>query len=747
MKINKVERVVIDTHILHHSLLLSSLLSFKKQLRVNAATNPPSAEAQKQFYYAAISTQDFSTYYISVVRLPHKPSEIWQDINNISEIKKKQDLLSQLRVAAACFARLLIQSRTIAEEGNLRPTDINMTKEHSYEDIMSVLQYLNENNSSIPPYRPCVTEFEQYQGHTQLNKLLHYIPVLSPLQLTHKMTMQVGFYESYRQISEQITYIELLKALDHLRERFLTPFQKKSHEYRGNYSLHLYPALESSDTTDTCHTVKLLLSHVAPMEILSSLDNTDDLNANIKSIIRFVKRFVTTKAALKDSLTPYTTENLIGNIDQHTELSKALRFFIDAPKEQHQPKAIEDLRLAYNASAYMVSDADFIQQSSIVKVLFSYSIHSKISVVEFLNNINSIHKNVQFAINSYQSQYYYYVGISQEYDNLFHLLLVASNKSTEALCQTQEVTDSLSPVEQNVIHAAYIIQQVEIKARQLLKLPSCTSTRFIDSLNVLNTSDPDKIYCSDSISFLEENYFAKFIQISPLTLSELDLEKKAFITQITPIPCTYDIASFSTLNLLDKLSSMIYVLKKHTVNRNHQSLNRPLYYYPCLARKSQSVLYIHMVISHKAPEEVVNIQTQAIKELSKEEQGILLFGNVYLEGKKAASNGNDFCQILQTCKHSESDFMDFLTLLNNQLQLNEDILDKAVKESRKKTILIGLVDILPIIPFLPANRLDAYDDLSLYSRDLNASCIQDHPQQIDRTSRASHPPPLRYQQL
>ena len=646
MGINNIQRVVVDTNVLHHSKILSSLVGFKENLEKAPFPRPSSTEAQKQFCYAAISTQDFSTYYLCVVMLPQKPSEIWQDVNNIPELKKEQDLISLLRVSAACFARLFIQSRTFAEGGLAQPQIIDMTTEHSYEDIVTVLQYLNENDTNIPPYWSRMTKDGVYLGQTELSGLQPYIPVLSPLQLQHKQTIPISPSARTSTQSEYITYIELLRGLEYLSKDTLANHQEVLKEYQGNYSLHYYPALP--DLNDTARPQKepyLVLSHLAPMQILHyiNMNKLEGLSKEEKDVIRFVKHFVTTKNAIHKILARHGMHNLIDTCELHHEHNEALRVLHSSSTKMYEQKARETLTFALDSTAYIASPQDFTGTSSIVKILYTQDLHNSIYLNDLFKKIQAIRSYTQAIINDsrqLQQPCYFYLGISQEFTNTFHLVLIVSQKKPETIASSRHNIDSLPIVEQNVLHFAFALEQIEKAASQPIT-PLHSLDGLINRMNVLNSPHTRPIYNDPS---LINSSIKVPLSICKHALSELDLENKSFITCLQPAIDICYTESFNHTTFLSSLVGMTYIIEYRSNQQQSPPLNKAFYYYPCLGKKSQNTLYIHMAISHKAPQEVVNIQKQAIEKLSKEEQGILLCGNLYLESKQAASNGDDQCQ-------------------------------------------------------------------------------------------------------
>ena len=91
-------------------------------------------------------------------------------------------------------------------------------------------------------------------------------------------------------------------------------------------------------------------------------------------------------------------------------------------------------------------------------------------------------------------------------------------------------------------------------------------------------------------------------------------------------------------------------------------------------------------------------------------------------------------KLLKDAKHSKHDFMNFLKLLNTQS--SRDALNKEYEKAEDKTLPIGLTEILPFIPFLPANRLDTYNELTLSLSTHEVDAGGDHPS----SSSASTPP-------
>ena len=744
MEINNVERVIVNNNVLHHSELLGYVLAFKKQLAANAVSSSPfSAEAQEQFNYAVISTQDFSIYYICVIRLPHKPSEIWQDVNNIPELKKKQDLLSQLRVAAACFALLLIQSRTIAEKGDLLPTNVDVMSEQTEQDTLLLLQYLNKSDSTLPSYWSRMTEDGVYLGQTELSGMQPYIPVLSPLQLQNKRTIQIPPSTGLTIQPQETSYIELLKGLEHLSYNPLAKHREALKEYQGSYSLHYYPAITPIDDT---HNIYLVLSHLAPMEILYSInmDKMEELSKEEADVVQFIKHFVTTKNALQSLLARHGIENLLTTCRTHNRHNEAVNIFHNsAPATVYEHKTREALAFAVNSIAYIPSPQDFTAASSSVKILYTQQLCRSINLNEFFNKIQAIRSYTQHILNDskkFQHPCYFYLGISQEFTGAFHLLLIISQKKPNALVANRNNIDSLPLIEQNVLHFASALQQIEKIVLRTTAFPHA-SNDLANCMNLLNTPIPRQ-FCKNP-SQIETSVHVP-LSICTHFLSELDLANKDFITHIDAAPHAFSIETFEHINLLTALNYMAYAIENHLFFGQHPTLNKTFYYYPCLGKKHQNIFHILMAISHKAPEEVINIQKQAIEKLSKEEQGILLCGNLYLESQKAASNGDEQCQVLKDAKYSEDDFMNFLRLLNNQLK--RDKLDSEMDDAAEKIIYFKIADIAPLIPFLPANRLEAYDALPSSSSASTPPNPKRRRTQLNDT-RDLQPPRILYQNL
>ena len=748
MGLNSFNNVVLKSNFVHYQEIALALVQMKRFLTANAASALQRLQAQEQFYYAAISTQNFSSYNLSIVTLPQTPSEIWRDINNIPQLKEQSDLDSQLKVAIACFARLLIQARKIAEEGKSGASEIDVTSEHAKEETFLVLQYLNENDSIIPTYQQWVTENQDYQGYAALNLLQSYIPLLSPIQLIRKDTILVTSHKLYFTESEQFTYFELLRFLDDAWID-IADHQQQLREYQGSYGLYYYPAIEYSNKPHTCHVFSLMLSHFAPMQLLRYQNNAKDLSEELQSVLRFVTRFVETKLAMREMLTYHGVQTTFDDNASLIESSEALQLLFDSPKELYSSKTRADLAFAHQSIAYMPSAQDFLNQTSIVKILYTHPLEYRVFPSDLIERVVSITKYTkaiierQQAIPNYQPYYYYYLGITKEWANTYHLLLIMSLKSpTEFFAAHNSGTNNLTSIEQNILNFASLLHHAEkiIQKNAISTAPQSITDNLTleETLNVLNTNQLNKIYRSTP-SFKTRQ---PTIEIPPIALSELDIENKEFITRIQFGLDAYDINTFTYSVLLDTLIYITSSVNAHNSRNETHLPSRAYYYYPCLAKKSLEELYVHTVISHIQPTEVLarlSRQGKTIEKLSKEELGIALCCKVFFQAQKAISIRNNRCQILKNQEESTDELVDFLTLLNDQAK-HEPL---KTRKSQTNTTII-LTEITDLIPYAPANRLNT-EPPPLYSNDSRPPSLSKTKHYSQRGQLDPHLPSLKYQ--
>ena len=758
---NDIKSTVIEHNAVHHCRLIHDLLIFKESIKAQRATTEPSTETQNQFYYAALSTQDYHTYIISVVILTLPPSEIWQDVNNIPTLQKDQNIYAKVRTAIACFVRLFIQSKTFAEKRESQPTEIDIISSHSEQDILPVLQYLNGDTSSIRPHWAELAKSGMYplHGQTALNALPPYIPLLSPLQLTFKNTISLDYCTLAPLKSEQITYLELLLGISFFRLDHQTAIQRALKEFKGNYGLYCYPALASLNTVAFDHKIYFMLSHITPMEILSCMHNTDDMNAELNKelapIIRFVTRFVEAKTAMKAALTHHHIENSIDIQHPYTETSKALQLLNSPLEETCTDENREKLAFAYNSIAYIPSALDFTDKTTTVKILYSPSIHYNDYLVYFLSNINEIRRYVQYVIRLQQTKQnwpscYYYLGISQESPSTFHLLLMVSQKSPQELYVNRAKIVNLSPEEQNALNFAKLLNRLEEVAlrntctqSELNQGEDVLPTQLKDTLNVLHTHQPHRVYTYDAIERLHDYEPLHKINITPHALSELDLANKSFITPIESFTSSFNIKAFSYSSLLYELNTMILRIASLAKSPENYPVYYHFYYYPCLAKKAQDVLYLHIAISHKSPEEVATMLDQKLEQLSKEEQGIKLCANIFFLAQKAFTLGNRFCPAVS----SKEELMTFLSLLNDKSKqtILDDMKNLPHYAERVNDAPFELSPMADSIPFISINRLNASDFQTDHSALGTLSRKRPHAQLDNATSQT--PPPFKHQRL
>ena len=717
----KFESVAINSHSVQFSTLLCTLMSMKLELLQNNDGNhaQPASRAKKVFYYATLSTQDHTKYYINMITLDKSPVDIIQDLNSFFTPNCTEDVELTLRTAVACFARLFLHLKNHATKGNLFTTTISPVTDYSIVDIITLLSYLNGGNHSFVSHQSWLRNKSRVQATVRFDELTPSIPVLSPLQLNHQSTIEIMPFRELRLEHFAQEYFELLEGLNDMKQQIQQETQEMK-QLKGSYPLFYYAGIQDKSTVARPE-LYLMLSHLPPSQLLASMRSMNKPSAETQNIIRFATTFAAAQSSTESILDQHGILDSVKANQTTTKKQQALKLLHEPFSTLYSTESIQKLKFDYDSISYLSQPPTLELDKTSIKILYStYSIHSTTSYIDIIQKVHNIIKHIQHATTQRTSphnelQTYHYLGISQECDNTFHLILLQSTVPPKQMLKNIGNISTATLEERSILSCAQFLLSIN---KAMLPIDHTASQTTVTSgqdlmevLSLLNDEPIPAPYSTASIEHLiaqNESYNELFPILPPNIPSELHLEHRSYITRVNWSLRTHNIGHFTFTSILTTLSFFVRYIDDSAKNCNGYLPSEPFFHYPFIAKNAQNALYINTLVSHKKPSEVLLIRKKALDTLIPEEQGIRVLATVLLQTRTAMSHGEHLHQIQKVRRHSQSNFMMILEVLNDPtkrkiLYPEQLIATKLISPSREVDI-ISLSQIMHRIPYIPPHR-------------------------------------------
>ena len=704
---------------LHCSTLIDALNSIQTHLRTTSSDTdtPLHAQGQKLFYYAALTTQNYATYDIIIIALSTPPSQLAPDINNILKLHKATatDVDAKVRVSIACFARLGLQSMEAATASKEYPTYATLTANHSFHKTLDLLEHLNQENLSPIKNKPWLQDAHKRSlGQITLGELMYYIPTFSPLDLPHRETIQLKIY---RELYSNYYYVEYFQYLSALNQMILD-IQAHNPELQGStryYGLYHYAAIQEPLKKSSHPYISLMLSRKSPKQLSTQIESTSVCSTEVQSILRFSTAFTKAQSLMQACFTTHGVDYSLPTTPS------ALALLDHSPKILFSSKEMQKLQNHFESISCMpTKQALGCKSTFIQKLHWSNSISRRSRCASILSQVHTLMKYVQLAITQrkaleHHPKIYFYLGLSQESTDTFHLLLIVSTKTPTQLIAQEDNLSGLSLEEQSILNFAPLLLDIEQKSLRITCPGQPHRPNLLETLNRLNQDPPHPMYHETGLNRLKDynNSDLPRVEINIPVLSDLHIEHRNFITKIKLLQTAYGIKQLTYRNLLLQLLSLASQLSYESPRSLDVDTDPNFYYYPCLAKNTQNDIYVLIAISHKKPKEILGmLEKEKVDHttLSKELQGIASFNTVFTQAHKAAMEGGPFLTVQDNQVISAKEQMKILNVLNDALnqaiRLEKELekIDSDKSQKKNTDVSLSLEAVEHLIPFIPLNR-------------------------------------------
>ena len=672
------------------------------ELNSSAINTQKCSQVQRLYHYATISTQNNKTYEIHLVTLNKSPIELCSDMHNIPALHKQMDRDSKTRVGIACFTRLLILYSATA-------TETQAYAQHLSQHTFEVLEYLNGGHSTPAWLLQAAHNTATHTSRNSMGELRYYIPVLSELELANTSAITLKMNDNSLFIEDTSDYLALIKLVNVISQQVKIDYSLRKDNITSQSLIYYTGLSESNGKYNLC----LILSDQEPTQLLSTLDAP---TPEALYIINFANTYSRAKTISWNTFSDHKIITSINPRKPEQYVTEALTLLNRSGSRIYSINTIEQLESCYTTlqeAQYLSSKKTIVQ-----KRLWQFPLlcdrssnlpikKIKGAITSYIANISNRHKEQLHG-----STIFYYIGLSQQHPNKYHLNLMLSYKSP---IQLIEGISTPSLEEKSILSFAHAYTQiVTSNPKSILALPkilsnsqSHTYNLFCTALTLLNKDIGQAVTAIENIlQVILYNHNAPQVmaQLSHFVPSALHLDNKLF----------QESKGSNSQHFRDSIrfNDLWHFLRTTMTNDIPSKLTQeslkscePYFFYAAIQKnKDNHNCYLTLMISHKSPSQMLCYAHEDIATLSLEAQSVICFSHIFAQTKETIEK-NIFDSLTITPQihslNSDNYLLDALNLFNQNQHLGDLIRNNRKMRSEGDGTLILLTEMLDSIPYAP----------------------------------------------